>query len=153
MPRRYSCAMSAVAVTAQSDLWEITAPAAGIVRIAGVLIGQSTDYGDAAAEGLTIDIIRAYTSSGSGGSSVTPTPTNSSDSAAGSTVERNNTTIASGGSPVTLLSDAMNIQAGYQMIWPPEHMPILRNSERLVVRMSAPADSLTVSSTLIFEEE
>lgn len=153
MASAYTAVVSGVAVSAAQDLFEITAPAAGVVRITGLTIGQSSDYGDAAAEGLGVEIIRGYTSSGSGGSSVTPSAINSRDSAASSAVERNNTTVASGGSPVTLVSDVMNVQAGYQMIWPPGHMPMARNSERMVVRLTAPSDSLTVYATLMFEEE
>lgn len=153
MARSYAACFQAVAVTAAQDIWEVVAPAAGTIKVAALLIGQSSDYGDAAAEGLQLDVIRGHGTSGSGGSSVTPTPMNASDAASGATVERNNTTVATTGTPVYLLSDDINIQAGYQMVFMPEFMPTVRNSERLVIRITAPADSLTVSSTIYLIEE
>lgn len=153
MPRQYVSTFSAVAITAAQDIFELTAPAAGVARLVGVIFNQSSDSGDAQAESLDIKIVRGHTTSGSGGSAFTPIPLNSADTAAGSACEINNTTIASAGTAVNLLADAPNIQIG-EMIWfPPEMRPTARNSERIVVRISAPADSITASATLYFEEE
>jgi hypothetical protein len=68
------------------DAWEVLAASGKPFRLHEVVIGQSSDYGDAAAEGLSIQIKRAtgsYTS-GSGGSSVTPTK-DTNDPSAGPT--------------------------------------------------------------------
>ena len=153
MPRQYAATFAAVSVTAAQDVFEITAPSTGVVRLMGLVLGQSSDYGDAQAEGLSLTIVRGYTTSGSGGSAVTPSLLNSSNPAASAAVEANNTTVATTGTAVTLHADAWNVQAGYQLWWPPEVRPAARNSERIVVRSTAPADAITLSGTLYFEEE
>lgn len=153
MPRQYAVSFTAVAITATQDIFELNAPAAGVVRLMGLVFGQSSDQGDTAAEALDIRVIRGHATSGSGGSAFTPIPLNSSDPAASATCEINNTTVASTGTAVNLLCDTVNLQAGYQIWWPPEAMPMARNSERINVRISAPADSITASGTLYYVED
>lgn len=150
----YAATFSAVAVTAAQDVFEITAPATSRVLIRGIRIGQYTDAGDAAAEILSVLVIRGYTTSGSGGSSVTPVNLHgwSGAPSASSTVEANNTTVANTGTAVTLLADTMNVQAGWQYYPAPHDHMVLDYSQRLVVRITAPADSLTMNGTLIFQE-
>lgn len=153
MARMYSIAFDAIAVSVAQDLFEITAPATCGVVLHGLVMGQSTDYGDAAAEGLRVLIIRGYTVSGSVGSSVTATPLIPGGAAASSTCERNNTTVANTGSPVTVHADCWNIQAGYQMWWTPETRIYVAPSTRIVINLpAAPADAITMSATLYFEE-
>jgi hypothetical protein len=153
MPLIYTGTFSAVAVTGQQDLFELTVPAAGIVLIHEIMLAQTSDQGDAAAEALQLLLIRGHATSGSPGSAFTPLPLNSKiTQAAATAVEINNTTIASAGTPVNLFADAWNIQAGYSKIWTPETRPVFRNSERVVLRQSAPADSITMSGTIVFEE-
>jgi hypothetical protein len=134
----FTATFSAVAATAAQDVFEIVAP----------------DAGDAAAELLSVLLIRAYTVSGSGGSSVTPANISghSAAIAAGSTVEANNTTVANTGTPITLLADAWNVQVGWRYLPLPEERIILEKSQRLVCRITAPADSITLNGTLVFEE-
>ena len=146
MGRVYAVPFSAVAVTAAQDLLEIS-PADDIpVELIGWHLGQSSDAGDAQEELLQLNIIRGHTSSGSGGSSVTPSPLNPGDGAASFTAEINNTTIASSGTPVTLFGTTWNVRAGGE-IWLPEDVrPRARQSNTpLVVRMSAPNDSITTT--------
>ncbi len=149
----YSVTFSAVAVSAQQDLFEIVSAASGIVLIHGFSLFQTSDHGDAQAEGLQLLWVRGHTTSGSGGSAATPVKQNSIDVAASSTCEVNNTTIASAGTTVTYAADGWNVQAGTgPYFWPPEVRPVLRNSERGVLRMSAPADAITLTGTIYFEE-
>jgi hypothetical protein len=55
---------------------------------------------------------------------------------AGSTIKRNNTTQASGGSPLTLLSDTWNIMAGFLHAPQDEdEMIYIKPSERCVIRL------------------
>ena len=149
----YALAFSAIAVSVQQDLVEITAPAAGAVRIHGIVLAQTSDHGDAAAEALQLLFIRGHATSGSVGASATPVLMSTKSGAAASICEINNTTIASTGSPLNLLADAWNVQAGYQIWFPPEMQPVLRNSERGVLRQSAPVDAITQSGTIYFTEE
>src|SRR5947207_671367 len=150
----YTAVFVAVSVTAAQDAFEIVAPSDGRVRIREVRLGQYSDAGDTEAEMISVKIMRGHTTTGSGGSTVTPANTSGHTGAltSSSTGKANNTTVATSGSPVTLLADAWNVQAGW---WsPPEEvMPlILEVSQRMVVRITAPADALTMNGTLIFEE-
>ena len=158
----YTATVSAVAVTVTQDVFEITAPVNSRVRIRECRIGQYTDFGDAAAEILSVLVIRGYTVSGSGGT--TPTPTNVSGHtgalAASSVVEANNTTLANTGTAVTLYADTWNIATPWWFApsmpsprsgWWGEHL-IIAPSQRVVVRITAPADSITCNGTLVFEE-
>lgn len=152
MARAYTVTFSG-ALSAAADLFEIVAPAAGTIKLAALSMGQSTDYGDAQAEGLALTIKRGNTTSGSGGSSATPAPLNSSDAAPSGTYEVGNTTQATGGSPVTLWQDALNIQAGWQFIWPAGLEPTVRNSERMTIALTLPTDGVTWSATALVIEE
>lgn len=147
----YSLSFAGVAVTAAQDVFEIVAPADKSLAIRKIILGQYTDFGDAAAEILSVQVIRGYTTTGSGGSAVTPAPFSGSG-VSSATAAKNNTSIAANGSPVTVLSDTFNIAAGY--LWSPSaaEFIIVPAGARLVVRITAPADSLTMNATLIFEE-
>ena len=153
MARQYSVIFSAVAVTAAQDLFEITPADDKPVRIRGLFIGQSSDAGDAMDEMLQVSIIRGYTTSGSGGSAPTPAPLSSIDTAAGFTAEVNNTTVANTGTAVTLHPDTFNVRAGHAPWFPTENCPgASQANTTIVVRITAPADSLTMSGTLYVEE-
>lgn len=154
MGRLYAVEFENVAVTAAQDFFELIPAANRPIRLHGVFLSQSSDVGDAEEELLRIKIIRGHTTSGSGGSTQTPTPLDTNDAASGiASAEVNNTTIASAGTPVDLHSETFNVRTGWQYVPTPEMRPRCQNAQALVVRlMGAPADSLTMSGTLIFEE-
>lgn len=155
MGRMYAVTFENVAVTASQDFFEISPADDKPVLIHGLYLSQASDVGDAADEMLRIKILRGHTTSGSGGSAPTPAPLNSSaGAAAGFAAEVNNTTIASAGTAVDLHAEAFNIRAGLQYIPTPEARPgASQANTTLIVRlMAAPADSLTMSGTLILEE-
>lgn len=145
---------AAVAVTAAQDVFELVAPATSKLVIREVVLGQYTDFGDAAAEILSVLMIRGNATSGSGGSAATPVNLASHTGAksAGATAEVNNTTVASTGSPVTLRAEAWNVQTPYRFYPAPTEQIVVNASERFVVRLTAPADSITMNGTLVFEE-
>lgn len=152
--RRYSVVFSAVAVTAAQDLFELTPADDKPVKIVGIELGQSSDAGDAADELLQLSIIRGFTVSGSGGSAATPAPLPSSVGvASGFAAEVNNTTVANTGTSVTLMTTCWNVRAGY-INWFPEGCEpgAGQGNTTIVVRTTAPADSLTLSGTLYVEE-
>lgn len=154
----YFAAFSAVAVTAAQDVFEITATGASLqdsrVKIREIRIGQYSDFGDAQAEILSVTVIRGFTTTGSGGSTITPVADSSLRHAADSTVKANNTTVAVNGTGVTLIADTMNVAAGWvwQAATDMRDVICLAGAERLVVRITAPADSLTMNGTIVFEE-
>lgn len=146
----YSAVFEEVAVTAAQDLFEIVAPSDATVIVHGVTISQSTDAGDTESEQLNILVHRASTS-GSGGSVITPRPLQAGFPAAGSTVEANNTTQGTEGNQIH--AECFNVMAGWVWIPTPEIRPVISPSGRLVVELqTAPADSLTMSGTIYFEE-
>jgi hypothetical protein len=152
MGMMYAATFGAVAVTAAQDVFEIVAPADGCVVIHEIALEQASDAGDAEAELLRVQAIRGFTTSGSGGSSVTPAPLETGNPTAGATVEANNTTVATTGTTATLFDRAFNVQIGFFWQPTPECRVVLSPSQRLVIRIPAPADSLTMHGTVIFEE-
>jgi hypothetical protein len=133
-------------------LFEITPADDKPVEIVGIELGQSSDAGDAMDELLQISIIRGH-NSGSGGPAPTPIPLGPLDAAAGFAAEVNNTTLASAGTAVTLHTGCWNVRAGY-INWFPEGMrpTATQANTTIVVRQTAPADSLTMSGTLYVRE-
>jgi hypothetical protein len=137
------------------DAFELLAASGKPFILHEIVLGQSSDYGDAAAEGLSVQIKRAtgsYTS-GSGGSSVTPTK-NTNDPAAAATADVMNTTqaLVGSGTLTTLRAEPFNVQAGYQYLPPPEQRKTFLPSEACIVSVSAPADAVTISGTAVIEE-
>jgi hypothetical protein len=154
----FTATFKEVAVTAAQDLFEILAPTDGILRIHSFLLSQKTETGDAAEEMLTVTTNRGTGSvtSGSGGASVTPQPIDDGDSAFGGTVERNNTTILAAGSG-TLETDlevhTWNIRVPYRHVYTPEERPVISPGDYWTLELeTAPADSVTMSGTVWFEE-
>jgi hypothetical protein len=152
----YTVQFSAVAVTADQDLFEGLVPADAIVRILRIRVTQSSDAGDAESEQLRFQIKRGIGStSGSGGTSPTANKHQTGDSASGLTWEVNNDTIAiaGGGSLTTILEEDENIHTGWDYHpTPEEYIYFSPNEEILVSLMADPADSLTMSGFLTYEE-
>jgi len=152
----YTVPFVEVAVTAAQDFFEITAPATRVLVVHQLELSQSTEVGDSAEEMLPLTIRRgtSATTSGSGGSTVTPAPLEANQGAAAFTAEANNTTVMSGGTITTLVATGWNVRAvPTTWLWSPETRPVVSPSERLVVRLgAAPADSVTISGTLWVEE-
>src|SRR3990167_8044114 len=149
------------------DLFELTAPSNSRVRVREVRIGQFSDAGDAAAELLSVRVIRfrgieADTGTmGSAGGTVTPGNIHgwSGAPSASSTVRKNNTVLAqdtgdgvSGVVAETLVADSMNIAAGWWYTPPEEEMIIVEKNDRIVVRLSNASDALSMNGTMLFEE-
>ena len=96
--RVYCTHFKAVAVTAVQDFFEITAAAGKPVIIHGWSLSQSTEVADAAEEMLQLTTNRGVgATTGSGGSTHTPQPRSDTNTAAGATVEINNTTVMTAG--------------------------------------------------------
>lgn len=153
MGRVYAIPFAAVAITAAQDLVEISPADDKPVELIGWHLGQTSDAGDAQDEQLQLTVIRGHTTSGSGGNSATPAPLNPGDAAASFAAEINNTTIASSGTGVTLFASAWNVRAGSD-VWLPEDVRprASQGNTTLVVRMSAPADSITTNGVFWVRE-
>lgn len=137
-------------VSAAQDLIEIVAPSDAVVLLYEIHIGQSSDGASSDSEMLQTSVIRAHSTSGSGGGSATVTPVETGQAAAGGTYERNNTTQATGGSPTTIFASAFNVLNGFVHVFDP---PIaVSPSQRCVITLSAPADALTLSANALIDE-
>jgi hypothetical protein len=155
MSRIYTVEFDALAIAAATtDILELDAAAEKPIRVLGWVIGQTTDMGDAAAEGLRYRWVRGNTTSGSGGTATTPRPCHVTDAAAGFTAEAGNTTAASAGTAVNLATIPWTIQVADQ-IWLPDGCDIDTSGTALLVMrlVAAPTDSVTFSGTVWVSEE
>lgn len=153
MGLKYIAQFNAVAATAQQDFFEIAGPADAVVLIHWIRISQTTEAGDAAEEQLSILFKRGATTTGSGGSTPTPSPVEFGFPAAGSTVKANNTTKATAGTIVTMLADSWNVRSPYEWLPTPEFQLVLSPSQRFTVELATtPADSITLNGFICFEE-
>lgn len=141
-----------------ADLFELLPADDKPVRLRGFVLGQTSEVGDAAEEGLRLSIIRlgATVTSGSGGSSVTPVPLDDADAAAGFTAEANNSTVATtSGTSTTIEESAWNIRVSpLERWWPDERFaPLCKQGAGLVVRcQTTVADDVTIAITAYVEE-
>lgn len=157
MGRMYSGVFKSQAVTAVGDLFELLAPSDAILVIHEWGLSQSTEVGDAAEEMLVLTTNRgvgAVTSSN--GTTVTTQPIADGDPATGGTLERNATNQMAAGSG-TLETDlevhVWNIRVPYQRTYTPETRPIISPGNRWTLELETnPADSITMSGYIIFEE-
>lgn len=153
MGRLYTVVFSGVAVTAQQDFLSILPASNKPIRLHAAFLSQSTETGDAAEEGLQIQITTGNTTVGSGGSSQTPTPLDINDAAAGATGRKNDTTKATSGTTVVHHEENWNIRTPFVYLPPPELRPRCQNAEYMCLRLgTTPADSITMSGTMVFEE-
>lgn len=156
MPRVYSVPFDNVADTVAMDVWEVTPADDKPARLKRIKIYQFSDVGDAAQEIIRVGIYRGFTTSGSGGTTPTPAPYPSSNgAAAGAAVEMNNTTVATT-SGVLIDVFCFNIAVGLEYEYPadPDDCPgASQANTTIIVRIiGAPADSLSLSGCLVFEE-
>lgn len=142
-----------VAITAQQDLFELTAPAAKTVRLLMVKLTQTTEVGDAQEENLSILFKRGQTTTGSLGT--TPAVVNLHGETAGtSVVKANNTTKASVGTIVTFDSDVWYERSAFLWVPPTELLiPRITPGVRMTVELATtPADSMTCNGAIFWEE-
>lgn len=127
-------------------------------RLRGWILGEISDVGDAAAEGVRLSVIRlpATVTSGSGGSSVTPVALDSGDAAAAFTAECNNTTVATTSSTAVVLMELGWIiqQSPFEFWFPDERFcPIVKQGEALCLRnQTTLADDVAGAMTFFIEE-
>lgn len=157
MPRLYTAQFNAVAVTALQDLFEIQAPTDAVVKIHDWEIFQTSDFGDAQEEVLRLECVRGVgtVTTGSGGTTVTPQPVEDGDVAFGGTVKANNTTRMAVGTGTLETLPQLGWQVRYpkEKVYTPETRPVISPGNRWTLSLPVgPADSLTVSGTVTFEE-
>lgn len=152
--RLYIVQFQGVTISAVQDLIDITPADDKPVCLVEAHITQSSDYGDAQDEGLSISIFRGNATVGSGGSAPTPVPVVASDAAAGFTARVNDTTAASAGTPVRLLSEAANVRVGWHYVPVPEARIVMSQAQVILsIRLNAaPADALVCDGWALIGE-
>ena len=150
----YMVCFSGEDVTAVEDLFEITAPSDAVVVIHKIEWAQS---GASQTDEILAHSFKRYTSdstSGSGGSSVTPQSTMSSGGvAAGSTAERNNSTQITGGTLKQEILVALNAMRSGSRDLLGRNQIVLSPSERFVWSLNdAPTSTLTTHCSVYFSE-
>lgn len=147
----YTASQDAQAITTAVDLFHITAATDKPVVLHWLDLGQTTDLGDAAEEVLRIGVYRGVTGGG-GGTGLTEVGVNDLAPTAGAAVVGQGTA-STGGTLIWLIF--WNIrQAGPVWVPTPELRPrISAANDPIAFRlMAAPADSVTISGTLAWEE-
>ena len=157
MSRIYTLSFAPTAATVAVDFFEVAPADDKPCIIHSCEIGQTTDYGDAQAEGLGILIVRGGTAmtTGTGGTQgVTPIGIDGTYAAAGAACDTMNTTAATFTAGVNVYQSAFNVQSGWFYHPAPENrIQVTQVHGGLVVRLAgAPVDSITWSGTLVFEE-
>lgn len=149
----FTVGFDAVAITAQQDLIALATASQKPIWIHEIQIFQTSDFGDAQDEILPVVVKRGATTVGSGGSSATPVATDGGSASSGVTARVNDTTIASGGTIVSLPRLPFNVRAGLIWVPTPSCQIYVVGSSRIVVGLTGtPADSLTCSGFMTYEE-
>lgn len=129
------------------------------IRLIGWIIGQISEVGDAAEEGLRITVRHmTATVTVTGGSSVTPVanrPGTGDVVAAGVTATANSTTVATTSGTSTIMEEiGWNERSSPWERWIPEELrPVALQTEYIIVRQETTlADDMTIAMTFFVEE-
>lgn len=154
MGRKYWVDLTPTAVTVAADLLELTPADDKPIQVLSINLGQTSDTGDAQEELISLVWVRGHTVAGSGGSSVTPSPCGPGNAAAGFTAKAFNTTAANTGTTANGPRHAWNVRAPLERPYTPDEVfAANQGNTTLVLRMAAaPADSLTISGSILVEE-
>ncbi len=154
MSKIYSAEFSDVAVAAAQDIFSLLVGADEPISLMGFILSQNTEFGDAAAEQLTIKIIRGWGTVGSGGSAPTARNLDSKGGAATTTVRANDTTEASVGGTDIMHSECWNIRMPMIYLPIPElRIRVDQGDDIISVSLiTVPDDSITMSGTIYWEE-
>ena len=144
----FTASFTDVAVTAQQDLFQIEANTVPAI-IHAIFLSQTSDVGDAAAENLSI-LIRRVTDVVT--NDITEAKLDTGSGVALADLAVNETTELVTGAE-TIHSEAWNIAMSFIWMPPPEMRIIVQVGNALVVNLNdTPADELTMSGTMYFEE-
>jgi hypothetical protein len=144
---------------ADTDYMALTPADDKPIRLAGWILGQSTEVGDAAEEGLRLTLRHmTATVTITGGTAVTPVanrPGTADVAAAGFTATANSTTVATTNGTSTIMEElGWNNRASPWERWIPEELrPIATQGEYLLLRQETTlADDMTGEFTFFVEE-
>jgi hypothetical protein len=153
MGRVYTAVDEGQSISAGMDIIALLPVTGHDIIIRSVKVTQSSDYGDAQAEGIRLSQVRGNTTVGSGGTTLTPAPLVPGQAAFGGTCRVRDTTTASAGTAVNIDGEAMNVQVGYKDLPVPEEIAQIAAGTWWCLRLLAsPVDALVLSTTVKFEE-
>ena len=160
MGRIYAVPFNATVTNAggTADLWEFLPADDKPIKLRGFRLGQTSEVADAAEEGVRITVTRlAATVTSSNGSSVTPVPLDSANSAAGFSAEYNGATVATTSGATTVVEEmAWNLRMSPFEVWYPDSdfAPKAKQGEGLFIRLETTlADDISFAGTAWVEEE
>ena len=161
MSRIYAVPFAGGTVTnsgGNADLWTFEPADDKPVKLRGFRFGQISEVGDAAEEGVEIQIIRmSATVTNSNGTGVTPVPMDSADTASGATCEVNGATVSTtSGSTTIMESIPWNLRNSPAEFWYPDanFSPKAKQGEALLIRLiTTVADDITFGGCAWIEEE
>jgi hypothetical protein len=153
-----SFAATVTAAGGDTDWLELTPADDKPCKLLGWIIGQSTEVGDTAEEGLRFSVIYLPATVTSGnGTATTARACNDLDSAAGFTAETNGTTVATtSGSALTLAEFSWNNRGSPWEFWVPDVKMAfrVRQAAAIVFRQQTTlADDMSATATFFIEEE
>jgi len=149
MGAMFSLSFSEVAVTAQQDLFQLEATTHPI-KIHRVTLSQSTDVGDAAEEGLSI-LIREVTDVVTDDGGEQSLDRNNPGTFTGACAVNETTKLVTGAA--TLHSEAWNVRMPFMYLPTVEERITIDIGNAVVVNLhTTPADSITMSGTIVFEQ-
>lgn len=145
--RMYSAIIEDAAIAVATDLFQIEGVTV-IPILHMISISQNLDFGDAAAEMVTIKIRRATDALTT---SATKNKLDPGSVAAVADVAVNQSTQLTTGA-ATIYAENWNIALPFIWMPPPEQRIVVPTADIVVVTMEVPDDSLTISATMIWEE-
>ena len=154
MTRCYTVNFTPTSETVAVDLIALK-PATNIpIRLRALRIWQISDFGDAQAEILTINVVRGNATDGSGGATATPLLKDKRDASASFTARVGDTTAASAGTAETVYSTGWPVGSAFEYTFPdPNITRTDAGQTMLVIRLGgAPADALTIGCSVDVEE-
>jgi hypothetical protein len=150
----YTVSFAGVAISAAQDLFALVAHATSRIAICRIEVMQYSDVGDAASEILAYTLKRGATVAGSGGTAPTPVSIkgHTGARAAVTTARVNDTTQAGTGTIVTIKAGLLYAPKYGGEDEVDERITVEAGSRFVVSLDSAPADAITTSGTITFEE-
>lgn len=148
--RLYSVSFSNVTLSAAQDLFELQPADDKPIILHKVTIAPDSSETNQQVK-VTIKRFSGAFTSGSGGTTATPVPLDSHDSAAGFACEINNTTRITGGTSVVIAADSFPSQGGYEYVPDVRQRPKGYQAEALVIGVEE-ATSAAYSGYAIVEE-
>lgn len=154
MGQKFWVDLPPTSLTVAADLFEIIPSSSRMIRILAVLLGQTTELGDAAAEFISVYLCRGNTVAGSGGSSVTPRNVMDGGPAATFTANKANTTKASGGTEIIGPRMDFDLDSSKEIWFPKDALfTCISASGTLCLRLGeAPDDSTDIFASMLIEE-